>query len=73
MNTYPNMFQAQRAITEYYLPPNLNRLSHKEEEQRRPREAICNQIYLSRDQNATYHFYVIVVDLEKQTEDRNLI
>lgn len=73
LNTFTNMFQAQRAIVEYYLPPNLNRIPHKEEEKLRPKNAICNQIYESRDRNSTYHFYVIVVDLEEQKEDKNLI
>ena len=69
LNAYSSMFTAQRAIAEYYLPPNLIRLQHREEEELRYKHAICNQVYTDRSRNSTYHFYVVQIDLDKTKDD----
>jgi len=66
---YSNMFTAQRAITEYWLPPNLVRLATQEEQKYCPRNAICNQVYVDRSQNFLYNFYILSIDLDKNKDD----
>lgn len=67
-DVFENMFTAKRAIVDYYLPPNLVRLPHREEDQFRHKEAIYTEVYTDRSQSGIYNFYVIARDLEQNKD-----
>lgn len=69
LNSYLNMFTAQRAIAQYYLPPNVVKAPNKEEFKFRHKNAIFHEIYLDRSQNSVYTFYIVQVDLEDSKND----